>query len=388
MRPIRVRIGVLFSTTGSYAAVGRAMRAGALLAIDEINSDPRRAVELTAVEADPGGGNAAYAAAVQHLTRHEGLSHVVGCYTSSSRKEVLPLFEKADAMLWYPSHYEGFETAENVVYTGAAPNQHVVPLARHLLTRHGKRGWFVGSNYIWAWENNRILREALTDAGGTVLGERYFPVGETDLGALAAQIVADRPDFVFTTLIGDSGYAFFYLLRRAAAEAGLDQAAEMPVASCSLSEVELPFIMAGAAGGHLSSSVYFSTIRSAENDRFTAMWDARFGDMGRACADAEATYTAVHLLARAVAAAGGAGFAEVREAVRGLQFAAPQGLVTVDPDNLHCCMRPRIGRSTEAGDFELLFEEASPIRPDPYLVRAIGMETAHNRMSAYLRLAP
>jgi ABC-type branched-subunit amino acid transport system substrate-binding protein len=92
MRPTPVRIGVLFSTTGSYAAVGRAMHAGALLAIDEINADPGRAVELTAVEADPGGVNAAYAAAVQHLTRHEGLSHVVGCYTSSSRKEVLPLF--------------------------------------------------------------------------------------------------------------------------------------------------------------------------------------------------------------------------------------------------------------------------------------------------------
>jgi branched-chain amino acid transport system substrate-binding protein len=364
------------------------MRAGALLAIDELNAIPGSAVHLSAVEADPGGVTAAYAAAVEQMIRVEGLTHVVGCYTSSSRKEVLPLFEKADAMLWYPSHYEGFETSENVVYTGAAPNQHIVPLARHLLSQHGRRGWFVGSNYIWAWENNRILREALTEAGGEVLGERYFPVGETDLGALAEQIVTDRPDFVFTTLIGESCYAFFRLLRRAAAAAGMDQAAEMPVASCSLSEVELPFIGAEAAAGHLSSSVYFSTIRSPENDRFTAMWDRRFGDLGRACADAEATYTAVHLLARAVAAAGGAGFAEVREAVRGLQFAAPQGLVTVDPENLHCCMRPRIGRSTQAGDFELLFKEESPIRPDPYLVRASDAETQQSRMSAYLRLAP
>jgi branched-chain amino acid transport system substrate-binding protein len=364
------------------------MRGGALLAIEEINADPRLGVKLTAVEADPGGVNAAYAEAVHRLLVDEGLTHVVGCYTSSSRKEVLPLLEKADAMLWYPSHYEGFETSENVVYTGAAPNQHIIPLARHLLARHGRRGWFVGSNYIWAWENNRILREALTEVGGAVLGERYFPVGETDLGRLVAQFLADRPDFVFTTLIGESCYTFLRLLRQAAMAAGLDQAAEMPVASCSLSEVELPFIGGEAADGHLSSSVYFSTLRTPENLRFTAMWDRRFGHMGRACADAEATYTAVHLLARAVKAAGGAGFAEVREAVRGLQFAAPQGLVTVDPDNLHCCMRPRIGRSTAGGEFELLFEESSPIRPDPYLVRASDLASQPERMSTYLRLAP
>ncbi len=387
MGRISVKIGILFSSSGSYAAVGRAMRAGALLAIDEVNTDPRLGVALTAVEADPGGISAAYAEAVQRLIFNEGLVHVVGCYTSSSRKEVLPLFEKADCMLWYPSHYEGFETSENVVYTGAAPNQHIIPLTRHLLAHHGRRGWFVGSNYIWAWENNRILREALTEIGGTVVGERYFPVGETDLGALVEQIVDDRPDFIFNTLIGESCYEFYRLLRQAATVRGIDQPNTMPVASCSLSEVELPFIGAAASAGHLSSSVYFSTIATAENKRFTTMWNSRFGHLGRACADAEATYVAVHLLARAIQAAGCAGFAEVRAAARGLQFAAPQGLVTVDPDNLHCCMRPRIGRSTSAGEFDILFEEASPILPDPYLVRATDLAAPSQKMASYLRIA-
>lgn len=388
MQPIYVRVGVLFSSTGSYSAVGRAMRAGALLAIDEINADAGLGVVLTPVEVDPGGTPAAYANCVQRLLFEEGLTHVVGCYTSSSRKEVLPLFEKADALLWYPSHYEGFETSENIVYTGAAPNQHIIPLARHLLAHHGNRGWFVGSNYIWAWENNRILREALTEAGGQVLGERYFPVGETDLGALVEQVIEDRPDFVFTTLIGESCYEFFRLLRSAASAAGINQPREMPAASCSLSEVELPFIGAAASAGHLSSSVYFSTVRTRENARFTALWDRRFGQMGGACADAEATYNALHIMARAVRAAGGADFDMVRSAVRGLQFAAPQGLVTVDPDNLHCCMRPRIGRSTTDGSFDLLFEEACPIRPDPYLVRASGLEAQPERMADNLRIVP
>lgn len=378
-----LKIGVLFSTTGSYGGVGTTMKAAADLAIREINADPLTPVTLDAVVIDPGGVTVAYVDAARTLLVDHGLTHVFGCYTSSSRKEVLPSFEKNDAMLWYPSHYEGFETSDNVVYTGAAPNQHIVPLARHLLSQHGNRGWFVGSNYVWAWENNRILREALAQAGGTVLGERYFPVGETDLGGLAEQIVRDRPDFVFTTLIGASGYAFFRKLRAAAEAAGIDQAATMPVASCSLSEAELPLI-GDAAGGHLSSSVYFSTVRSPENDRFTARWDRSFGHLGRAPADAEATYNAIHLLVRAVAKAGSVGFAEVREALRGMHFAAPQGLVTVDPDNLHCRMRPLIGRSTSNGTFDLLHVAPAPVRPDPYLVWT-SMAAATGAAHGYLR---
>src|SRR6056297_2994247 len=247
-----LRLGIMFSTTGSYAAVGVAMRAGAELAIAELNVHPRRAITFEPVVVDPRGDTATYAELAERLLTTQGLSHVIGCYTSSSRKEVLPVFEKHDALLWYPSHYEGFESSENVVYTGAAPNQHVVPLSAYLLRHHGARGWFVGSNYVWAWENNRILRETLTSAGGEVLGERYFPVGDTDLLDLVRQVVRDRPDFIFTTLIGESGYHFCRLLRAEAERAGIDQARDMPIASCSLSEVELPHL-AEAAAGHLSS---------------------------------------------------------------------------------------------------------------------------------------
>jgi ABC-type branched-subunit amino acid transport system substrate-binding protein len=193
----------------------------------------------------------------------------------------------------------------------------------------------------------------------------YFSVGDTDFGSLVDQIVADRPDFIFTTLIGESGYAFFRQLRERKNAAGLDPC-RLPVASCSLSEVELPLI-GDAAAGHLSSSVYFSTTQSAENARFTKSWDQRFGHLGHACA-------------------GSAGFEEVRAAVRGMQFVAPQGLVTVDPENLHCWMRPRIGRSTTNGDFELIFEADRPIRPDPYLVWVNGLESTAQRMVDNLRV--
>lgn len=387
MNKAPLELGIVASTSGSYSAVGQSMSAGAALAIAEVNANTDAPIWLDPVFIDPGGMTSAYVDAVETLLVTRGLTHVLGLYTSSSRKEVLPQFEKSDALLWYPSHYEGFETSANVIYTGAAPNQHIIPLARHLLAHFGNRGWFVGSNYVWAWENNRILREALMEAGGAVVGERYFAVGETNLGALAEQILCDRPDFVFTTLIGDSSYAFFRLLRAAAEAAGLDQPTVMPIASCSLSEAELPLI-GTAAAGHLSSSVYFSTIRSPENKRFTAAWDRRYAHLGCASADAEAAYNAVHLLVRAVDKAGSVAFADVRAAARGLQFAAPQGLVTVDPDNLHCCMRPRIGRSTSSGTFDILHEERGPVRPDPYLVWAETARSGHRLSPVHLRSVP
>jgi len=190
---------------------------GALLAIEEVNVSAAFPFVLDCVVADPSGLNARYANVAKSMLTEGGLRHVVGCYTSSSRKEVQPYFEKYDGLLWYPSHYEGFESCENTVYTGASPNQHIIPLGNFLLKHHGAIAYFIGSNYIWAWENNKIMREAVLAAGGVVLAERYAPVGETDHDSAVAQILTLRPDFIFNTLIGDSAYAFFGALRDAAA---------------------------------------------------------------------------------------------------------------------------------------------------------------------------
>ncbi|MGA2128428.1 MAG: transporter substrate-binding protein, partial [Xanthobacteraceae bacterium] len=121
------RIGLLFSTTGPYGTIGRAMQNGSLLAIDEINADPSFAFALEPVAVNPDGRNSNYAEMAARLLTAERLVHIVGCYTSSSRKEVLPYFEKYDGLLWYPSHYEGFESSDHIIYTGAAPNQHIIP---------------------------------------------------------------------------------------------------------------------------------------------------------------------------------------------------------------------------------------------------------------------
>jgi len=364
----KIRIGLLFSTTGPYATIGRAMRNGALLAVEEVNAEPSFAFSLEVIEANPGGRDADYAAAARRMLAQDGLAHIVGCYTSSSRKEVLPLFEKYDALLWYPSHYEGFESNEHVVYTGAAPNQHIVPLAEHMLARHGRRAYCVGSNYIWAWENNKIMREAVLGAGGSVLAERYFAVGETEFDAVIEHILRLRPSFVFNTLIGLSAYAFFRAFREAALARGVDQPAEVPVASCSLSEPELVEIGPQACDGHVSSSVYFASIAGARNRAFVKAYRRRYPQAGPTSADAESSYLAVHLLARAMHAASSCELAAVRDVLPSISMDAPQGCVRIDPSNRHCYLTPRIGLSNKAAGFDLLYEASQPIKPDPYLV--------------------
>ncbi len=385
MQRDRIQIGILFSTTGPYATIGRAMRNGAELAVDELNADRSFPFVIETVEADPGGCDANYAAAACRLLRDDHLDHVVGCYTSSSRKEILPLFEKHDALLWYPSHYEGFESNENVVYTGAAPNQHIVPLADYMLANHGHRAYCVGSNYIWAWENNKIMREAVLGAGGTVLAERYFPVGETDFEAVIEQILTLRPSFIFNTLIGVSAYAFFRALRKAAIDCGIDQPRSLPVASCSLSEPELVEIGPEACDGHVSSSVYFASVAGRANEAFVEAYSRRFPDAGPTSADAESSYIAVHLLGRAMQKAGSSCLRAVRGALSSAAMDAPQGPVRLDPANRHCYLTPRIGLSNKAGGFDLLYEAAHPVKPDPYLVEHDAM-TQFARGRARLRL--
>lgn len=362
------RMGLLFSSTGPYATIGQAMLNGALLAIEEVNAGGGFPFTLEAVSADPKGLNSNYARLAKSMLIEEKLVHVIGCYTSSSRKEVLPYFEKYDGLLWYPSHYEGFESSENVVYTGASPNQHIVPLADFLLKRHGKRAYFVGSNYIWAWENNKIMREAVLAHEGGVLAERYVPVGDTDHDAIIRQILDYRPDFIFNTLIGDSAYAFFRALRAASIAAGIDQPRDMPVASCSLSEPELAEIGPLACDGHISSSVYFESIATQANAAFARAYRQRFPAQRATSADAEASYNTVHLLARAIQATGGEDMSALRAILSQIEFDAPQGRVRIDSDNRHSYLTPRIGVSNRNGGFDIIFEASQPTKPDPYLI--------------------
>jgi ABC-type branched-subunit amino acid transport system substrate-binding protein len=358
----------MFSTTGPYSVVARSMLNGAMLAFRE-NAEAGGPVVLEPVVVNPSGDLARYRALSLELLG-AGIRQVVGCYTSSSRKEVIPCFEKFDGLLWYPSHYEGFESSDNVIYTGASPNQHVLPLVDYLASRVGNRAFCVGSNYIWAWENNRIFREALNARGGSVIAERYLSVGDTEFDQVISAILDQRPDFVFNNLIGTSAYAFFRAFRAACIARGIDQANDIPVASCTLSEPELAEIGGGAIDGHLSSSVYFSSLNSPPNAAFIETYARAFPDGPVSSADAEASYIAVKLLAASLEQAGIDDARTVRAAVANQRLLAPQGEVRIDPQTYHAWLTPRIGRSAANGQFEVLLEARSSVAPDPYLVQS------------------
>lgn len=360
-----VRIGILFSLHGPYKDVSNELFKGAMLAVHEVNQNDAYSFKIEPVVRDPGGNLDGYRTATNDLLRRQGVVHVVGCYTSSSRKEVIPVFEKYDGMLWYPSHYEGYESSANVIYTGASPNQSLVPLVSHMLADYGSRVICVGSNYIWSWENNRTVRSLVAPVGGEVLCERYINVGCTEVSHVVDEIMKARPSFVFNSLIGTSSHEF---TRQFAAANIASDMPPIPVSSATISEPELT--ATGPANGSdiITSSVYFQSIQSQSNETFVRSYKARYNQNSVTSEDAESSYISVMLLAKAIERAGTSDMDKVKNALQCVAFDAPQGAVRIDAATGHCYLTPRIGRSRSDGQFEVIWSASSPMKPDPYML--------------------
>ncbi|WP_110650423.1 transporter substrate-binding domain-containing protein [Salinicola peritrichatus] len=378
------KIGILISTTGTYSAVGESILNGCLLACTQVKASAGFRIKLEPFHLDPAGEISRYVESVKHFMA-AGIRHIVGCYTSISRKEVTPFLEKADALLWYPAHYEGFETSDHVIYTGSAPNHHISPLIDYLSEHYGDRAYCIGSNYIWAWESNRVLREGICRGEDNIIAEKYLPIGDLVTNEVIETLIRAKPDFIFNTLIGSSSYDFFRKLRAACRRKGIDQIADYPVASCNLSESDLQSTGPDACDGHISSSVYFTSVRTPENQQFLKDYRNMFPFGPEPSVEAEAAYMATILLAKGINQVGNDTPERVRAAVRDLSFAAPQGPVKLDAENYHAWLTPRIGRSRKDFSFEILQEAVSPVRPDPYLVNAHN-ETAARGLKPHLRV--
>src|ERR1700730_15427860 len=216
-----IPLGLVFSQSGPYTMMAGEMRKSALMAVDEINASDAFDFAFTPHLRDPGGVVAAYHTACDELIREEHVDHIVGCYTSASRKQVIPIVERTERLLWHPARYEGFESSDSVIYVGAAPNHNVVPLVRHMLDQVSSDGFCIGSNYVWTTETNRVIREIVTSAVGRVLAERLLELGETAVYHIVREIIDRKPPAVFNTLVGESSYSFMRALHAAATRAGL-----------------------------------------------------------------------------------------------------------------------------------------------------------------------
>ena len=371
-----VRVGILFSETGVTSTIGLSQLQGALLGIEEINEaggiDGR---ELVAVRYDPQSQPARYADLAERLIVQDGVNVIFGCYMSSSRKAVIPVVEKWNKLLFYPTLYEGFEYSGNVIYTGAAPNQNSVQLAEFMTANFGARVYLIGSDYIYPYESNRIMGElVLQRPGSEKLAERYMALDATekDYAAVIADIRDKRPDFIFSTVVGESTAALY----RAYAEAGFDPKT-MPIASLTTSEAEISQMARGVAAGHYTSAPYFQSIQSDANRRCLARLSQHFGDGSVPNLCWESSYFQMHIFANALRQSGDEGIARLLPHILGSEFDAPQGRVKIDPTNHHTCLYPRIGRVNVDGQFTIVRQATRSVYPDPYLVtHSLGDWTA------------
>ncbi|WP_428929601.1 transporter substrate-binding domain-containing protein [Marinibacterium sp. SX1] len=361
------RVGVLFSKTGCLANIEYTQFMGTMVAIDEINDTGGiNGREVVPVSYDPSSDNALYRDYSRQMLVEDGLSTIFGCYTSSSRKAVLPIVERMNGLLWYPTLYEGFEFSPNVIYSGSAPNQNSVALADYLTENFGPRVFFVGSDYVFPAESNRIMRHLLTARGSEIVGERYVPLRarRQDFLPVFNEIRRIRPDAIFSTVVGDATTHFYRLY----ADLGISPR-DMPIFSLTTTETEVAAMGGDVAENHFTAASYFQALQGEENADFLRRSRRMFGDDVTTNVCMEAAYYQVMLFRAALELADTVDTDLLRPAILGVEIAAPQGTVGIHSHWGHSNLRPRIGRAMRNGQFEVLATAPSVVETDPFFVQ-------------------
>ncbi|EKQ54848.1 MULTISPECIES: urea ABC transporter substrate-binding protein [Clostridium] len=358
-----IKVGILHSLSGTMAMSETSVRDAELLAIKEINaSGGVLGKQIETVVEDGASDPATFAEKAQKLLTKDNVATVFGCWTSASRKAVLPVFESNKGLLWYPVQYEGQESSPNIFYTGAAPNQQIVPAIEYLVKNRGKKIFLVGSDYVFPRTANAIIKAQAKSLGAEIVGEEYTPMGYTDYTTIINKIKDTKPDFVFNTLNGDSNVAFFKQFK----DSGLTPD-QVQTCSVSVAEEEVAGIGASYMEGHLVAWNYYQTTQTEQNKKFVEAYKAEYGQDRVTDDPIEAGYNAVYLWAAAVKKAGSIDVDAVKKAAAGISFDAPEGKVTIDGDNQHLYKPVRIGKVNSNGLIDEVWSTDQPVKPDPYL---------------------
>lgn len=358
-----IKVGVLHSRTGTMAISEKAVIDATLLAIEELNEQGGllgRPVEAVIEDGESDGPT--FAAKAEKLITEDKVCTVFGCWTSASRKQVLPVFEKHDHLLFYPVQYEGLEQSPNIIYTGAAPNQQIIPAVKWAVSALKKKKLFlIGSDYVFPRCANAIIRDVTTGLNAEVVGEEYLLLGSSDVAGIVQKIVDAKPDVILNTINGDSNVAFFRSLRMAGIKSE-----STPTISFSISEPELGSLTTKDIVGDYAAWNYFQSVDRPQNHGFIKRFQARYGNRQVVSDPMEAAYFGVHLWARAVKEAGSDQVPAIRQAAKHQEVDAPEGMVRIDPATQHTSKTFRVGRITPAGRFEIVYSSESPIAPIPY----------------------
>jgi urea transport system substrate-binding protein len=362
-----IKVGLLHSQTGTMSISESSLIDTELMAIDEINAKGGVLGRPIDAIVEDGRSRSAdvFPKKAHKLLVEDQVAVVFGCWTSASRKAVLPVFEEHNGLLFYPVQYEGNESSRNIIYAGAAPNQQILPAADWLLGAEGgsrKRFYLLGSDYIFPRTANFILRKYLESRGAEVVREKYSPLGHQAYKEIVADIGKVEPDVVVSTINGDSNVGFYSEL----AAQGIT-ADTIPVVATSVGEDELRGLLPAWVKGHLSAWNYFESIDSPINKEFIRRFQEEHG-LDRVTDDPmEAAYFQVYLWKLAVEKAGSFDVDRVRDAfAAGIEFDAPEGKVKVDPKTHHTYRKFRMGRIRADRQFDIVFESPDWIAPDPY----------------------
>lgn len=359
-----VKVGILYSATGAMAISEGAVKDAEVLAIDEINAAGGvLGKQIEYVTEDGASEPSTFATKAEKLIDQDKVKTVFGCWTSASRKAVKPVFEEYGNLLWYPVQYEGMEASSNIVYTGAAPNQQIVPAIDYLIDQGYTKFFLLGSDYVFPRTANMIINAQCAAKGVDVVGEEYAQMDQTDFSAIISKIEAAAPDVVINTLNGTSNLSFFKQM----AEKNYT-ADKLMTMSFSIAEEEVKTIGADILKGHMVSWNYYMTTDTPENDAFVAAYQKANGAERVTSDPAEAAYDAVYLWKAAVEKAGSFEPEDVIAAVESgeISFAAPEGTVTIDGENHHLVKPVRVGVVDTDGKINTV-EETEPVDPDPFL---------------------
>jgi urea transport system substrate-binding protein len=374
-----VKVGILHSLSGTMAISETVLKDTALMAIDEINAKGGvMGAKIEPVVVDPASNWPLFAEKARQLLTQDKVAAVFGCWTSVSRKSVLPVFEELNGLLFYPVQYEGEEISKNVFYTGAAPNQQAIPAVEYLMSKDGggaKRWFLLGTDYVYPRTTNKILRAFLKSKGVAEkdIEEIYTPFGHSDYQTIVANIKKfsqGGKTAVVSTINGDSNVPFYKEL----GNQGL-KATDVPVVAFSVGEEELRGVDTKPLVGHLAAWNYFMSIKAPANDAFTKKWAAYakakniagHKDKPLTNDPMEATYIGMYMWKQAVEKAKSFDVDKVRVAMYGQTFTAPSGITSkMDDKNHHLHKAVFIGEVKADGQFNIVWKTKGPVKAQPW----------------------
>ena len=361
--PSEVTVGQLHSATGTMAISETGSIQAERLAIEQINAQGGvLGRQIKIIQEDGASDWPTFAEKARKLLVNDKVATVFGCWTSASRKAVLPVFEQQNGLLYYPTFYEGLEQSKNVIYTGQEATQQILASLDWIAKTKGAKSFYlIGSDYIWPRTAMKIARKHIENVlHGEVVGEDYYPLGNTQFGSLINKVKLKKPDAVFAAVVGGSNVAFYKQLKAAGVTA-----AKQNLLTISVTEDELLGIGGENMAGFFASMKYFQSLDNANNKAFVEAFKARYGANAVIGDVTQAAYLGPWLWKAAVEKAGSFDVDKVVAASPGIELkTAPEGYVKVH-ENHHLWSRTRIGEAQADGQFKVI-EESELIEPNPF----------------------